>query len=158
MTGVLQQLDGIPRPFLFVGMILGFILFWPIGLAVLAYLFWSKRMGCASQWNRGDSREGWSRGGSVSEQRWERKMQRFQDKMNRWGGGRAAVFTPTGNAAFDEYREEMLRKLEDEAKEFQDFMKRLRMARDKQEFDQYMAERRAPTTNDGGEGEKPQDN
>ena len=27
-------------------MVLGFILFWPAGLAILAYLLWSGRMGC----------------------------------------------------------------------------------------------------------------
>ena len=47
----------------------------------------------------------------------------------------------TGNAAFDSYREETLRRLEEEAEEFQTFLERLRKARDKAEFDQFMAER-----------------
>jgi hypothetical protein len=47
----------------------------------------------------------------------------------------------TGNRAFDEYRAEALRRLEDEQKEFTDFLERLRKARDKTEFDQFMAER-----------------
>ncbi len=120
MTGVLQQLDSVPRPFVFIGMILGFILFWPIGLAVLAYLFWSKRMGCASP-NRGDRFDGWAARNQHMAERWERKSQHFMERMNakmeRWGV-RGQVFRPTGNAAFDEYREETLRRLEDEADEF----------------------------------------
>ena len=32
-------------------MVIGFVLFWPIGLAVLFYMFWSKRMSCNS-WGR----------------------------------------------------------------------------------------------------------
>ena len=48
----------------------------------------------------------------------------------------------TGNAAFDDYREETLRRLEEEADEFQAFLQRLRKAKDKAEFDQFMAERR----------------
>jgi hypothetical protein len=52
-------------------------------------------------------------------------------------------FRSTGNRAFDEYREETLRRLEEEANEFQAFLKRLRHAKDKAEFDQFMAERRA---------------
>jgi len=39
-----------------------------------------------------------------------------------------------------------LRRLEDEQREFQEFLVRLRKARDKQEFDQFMAERRGQTS------------
>ena len=55
------------------------------------------------------------------------------------GGGRPRS---SGNRAFDEYRTETLRRLEDEQREFRDFLERLRMAKDKAEFDQFMAERR----------------
>ncbi len=55
-----------------------------------------------------------------------------------WGRG----FRPSGNRAFDEYREETLRRLEDEEREFEDFLERLRQAKDKSEFDQFMADRR----------------
>ena len=108
-------------------MILGFIFWWPVGLAILAYILWSKSMGC--------------RGG----ERWERKMHRMEDKMNRmrerFGGGGWGPRS-SGNHAFDEYRTETLRRLEDEQREFRDFVDRLRFAKDKSEFDQFMAERR----------------
>ena len=29
-------------------MVIGFVLFWPVGLALLAYMIWSKRMTCQS--------------------------------------------------------------------------------------------------------------
>ena len=48
----------------------------------------------------------------------------------------------SGNRAFDEYKAETLRRLEDEQREFHDFLGRLRMARDKAEFDQFMNDRR----------------
>ena len=48
----------------------------------------------------------------------------------------------SGNRAFDEYRAETLRRLEVEQKEFGAFLDRLRFARDKAEFDQFMAELR----------------
>jgi hypothetical protein len=51
----------------------------------------------------------------------------------------------TGSQAFEEYRTETLRNLEEEQREFQDFLHRLRMAKDKAEFDQFMAERRDRT-------------
>jgi hypothetical protein len=47
----------------------------------------------------------------------------------------------SGNKAFDEYREETLRRLEEEEREFREFLDRLRHAKDKTEFDQFMAER-----------------
>ena len=50
--------------------------------------------------------------------------------------------TTTGNAAFDEYRAETLRRLEEEQNDFSSFLERLRFAKDKAEFDQFMAERR----------------
>ena len=52
-----------------------------------------------------------------------------------WGQPRTS-----GNRAFDEYRTETLRRLEEEQREFQEFLTRLRMAKDKAEFDQFMSE------------------
>ena len=111
---------------------LGHWIWWPLGLLVLAFIIGSGRMGC---WNH----HGMSR--------WENKMQRMQDKMDRvrsrmdggdWWGGRSS----SGNRAFDDYRTETLKRLEEEQREFRDFLDRLRFAKDKTEFDQFMAERR----------------
>ena len=60
-----------------------------------------------------------------------------------WGGNQARP-PATGNHAFDEYRAETLRRLEEEQVEFSSFLERLRFAKDKAEFDQFMAERRRP--------------
>jgi len=109
-------------------MVLGFILFWPIGLAILAYLLWSGRMGCG-------------RHGEMS--RWQRRMtDKWDRKMERWGR-EARGFASSGNRAFDEYREQTLSRLEEEQREFREFLDRLRKAKDKQEFDEFMGERRA---------------
>ncbi len=109
-------------------MILGFIFWWPVGLALLAFMFWSRGMGCYGG-------ERWQR----KMERMEEKMGRMRDRMERFGG-----FGPpsSGNHAFDEYRTETLRRLEEEQREFRDFLDRLRFAKDKAEFDQFMAERR----------------
>ena len=53
------------------------------------------------------------------------------------------AFASSGNDAFDEYREETLKRLEEEQREFREFLSRLRKAKDKQEFDQFMSERRS---------------
>ena len=82
--------------------------------------------------------------------RWERKMARAQEKvervrdmMGRFGGRGDWFGSPSsGNRAFDDYRAETLKRLEDEQHEFKDFLERLRFAKDRAEFDQFMAERR----------------
>lgn len=92
-------------------MILGFIIFWPIGLALLAYLIWSKRM--------------FNRSHSCSSRR----------TMTHRG------FQSSGNTAFDAYKADVLRRLEDEQQAFQEFLQRLREAKDKSEFDNFMDDR-----------------
>jgi hypothetical protein len=72
--------------------------------------------------------------------RMQEKMERMRAKM---GGGNWWANPPSsGNRAFDEYRMETLRRLEEEQTEFHDFLDRLRHAKDKAEFDQFMTERR----------------
>ena len=63
----------------------------------------------------------------------------------------------SGNHAFDEYREETMRRLEDEQIEFEAFLERLRHAKDKAEFDQFMNERRnQPPPENGGDAKAPE--
>lgn len=50
---------------------------------------------------------------------------------------------PSGNASFDAYRQNMLDRLEQEQGRFDDFLTRLREARDKTEFDRFMDDRAA---------------
>jgi hypothetical protein len=52
-----------------------------------------------------------------------------------------AAHKSTGNTAFDAYRDETLKRLEEEQSAFSSFMERLRAAKDKAEFDQFMDER-----------------
>jgi hypothetical protein len=129
---IAAHLDDIGKPAWIGLMIVSFILWWPLGLVVLGYLVGSGRMAC------------WAHGGG---ERWQRRMERMQERMDRmqgaaerWGGGRRYRGT-SGNRAFDEYRAETLRRLEEEQREFMEFLDRLRHAKDKVEFDQFMAER-----------------
>ncbi len=99
-------------------MVLGFIVWWPLGMAVLAYILW---------------------GGSIDELA-ARTVEKVRDIVRPAGGG----LRTTGNAAFDSYREETLRRLEEEQREFEEFVTKLRQARDREEFERFMAERKAP--------------
>ncbi|WP_375692051.1 DUF2852 domain-containing protein [Pseudooceanicola sp. LIPI14-2-Ac024] len=96
-------------------MILGFIFFWPVGLALLAYMIWSKRMFSKSCGRRGRNHE-----------------------MRRSG---YAAMKSSGNTAFDAYKSETLQRLEQEQEAFEAFLQRLRDAKDKAEFDQFMDDR-----------------
>ena len=48
---------------------------------------------------------------------------------------------PSGNTAFDAYKADTLRRLEEEQDAFEGFLQRLREAKDKAEFDQFMEDR-----------------
>jgi hypothetical protein len=121
---IVAKLDELGKPAWLALMILGFMVWWPVGLATLVFIIGSGRM----SW----------KAGSVS--RWHGMADQVRPAGTWWQPSRSS-----GNRAFDEYREETLRRLEDEQREFQDFLVRLRMAKDKAEFDQFMAERRART-------------
>ena len=53
----------------------------------------------------------------------------------------AATERTSGNATFDAYRSEMMQRLETEQTKFEGFLERLRDAKDKSEFDTFMADR-----------------
>ena len=74
--------------------------------------------------------------------RMQEKMERVRSEWNRHEPGRLVRTGPSGNRAFDDYRAETLKRLEDEQHEFKDFLERLRVAKDRAEFDQFMAGRR----------------
>jgi hypothetical protein len=118
-------------------MVLGFMLFWPVGLAVLAFLLWSGRMGC---WKRG----GW------------RGMHKARGRWYGPSGGNCRPGESSGNSAFDEYKAETLRRLEEEQREFREFLNRLRTSKDRAEFDQFMNERRNADTGPQGPTPQPQ--
>jgi hypothetical protein len=90
-------------------MVVAFIFFWPIGLALLAYMIWSKRM--------------------------------FSGKSCARASRAHGAFKTSGNTAFDAYKSDMLRRLEDEQAAFEAFLQRLRDAKDKSEFDDFMEDR-----------------
>lgn len=120
---IVAKLDELGKAAWIALVVLAFFVFWPLALAVLAFMYWSGRMGC------------WSRRGTG----------RWQEDVNRMAGGAGTWWRPqpsSGNRAFDEYRADTLRRLEEEQREFREFLDRLRMAKDKSEFDQFMAERR----------------
>lgn len=107
----------LPTPLWMVLVVLGFILFWPLGLLALIYLIWSGKMKCCVE-----------------------KMECFSsDVFKQWKGPRNASRS-TGNVAFDKYRETTLRRLDEEQREFTKFVERLRDAKDQDEFDRFLSE------------------
>jgi len=143
--GIAARLDDIGKPAWISATILGFILCWPVGLAILFYLFWSGRM---ASWRHG----GWHRG-CWDEMRKARGQ--WQGRGCGWGRNWNRQES-SGNTAFDEYRADTLRRLEEEQKEFFEFLERLRQAKDKAEFDQFMSERRDRPQGPGhGSGQGP---
>ena len=54
---------------------------------------------------------------------------------------RKLPYSASGNQAFETYREATLRRLQDEQREFEAYLDRLRRAKDKEAFDAYLANR-----------------
>jgi hypothetical protein len=126
-----------PKPIMIAAMVIGFIVFFPIGLLILGFLIgsgrlmgkWARRYGMAPGAAGPEGARGWCS----------------------WGGQRAG----SGNAAFDEYRGDTLRRLEEEQKDFAAFLERLRFAKDRAEFEHFMTDRRSRPAAPPAEGERP---
>ena len=114
------------------GIILGFIFAWPLALAYLI----------------------WKLAGYPMPAEWRSYFERtFARPFEGSFRAAAAPFGGTGNSAFDEYRrrelerlEEERRRLDEEAKAFASFVEELKRAKDREEFDAFMARRRAGNT------------
>jgi hypothetical protein len=120
-------IDQFGKPGWFATAILGFFAFPPLGLAVLAYMIWGKKMFSRSSGQR-----------------------RTHDHA--WGRHAYRAAQPTGNHAFDSYKAQALRRLEEEQEAFEAFLQRLRNSKDKSEFDAFMEDRaRAGAAQDAAE-------
>ena len=104
-------------------MVTGFVVFWPVGLAILFWILWSKRHGAAPAW------------------------------LDRLAGAVRAPGAPgaSGNSAFEEWKRSELERLEQERRklaaaeqDFSAFLDQLKRAKDREEFDRFMAARTAP--------------
>ena len=122
-------------------MVLGFVVWWPLGLAMLAYILWGEVFGGSAE-----------------------KAERFVHRSKAWAGNcgprghahRNGFRHSSGNAAFDDYRAEQLRRLDEERKRldeeinaFHEHMRNLRMAKDREEFDRFMHDRGVNRPNPG---------
>ena len=106
-------------------MVTGFVVFWPAGLAILFWILWTRRHGTPAWFDR--------IAGAISVP----------------GGPR--MRGASGNSAFDEWKRSELDRLEQERRrlaeaeqDFAAFLDQLKRARDREEFDRFMAARKAP--------------
>jgi hypothetical protein len=122
-------------------MVLGFIVFWPIGLAILGYKFWQRRYG-------GPDLQ------TLATNKWQDARTMMSGNSSSWGCGamkRASrYYAASGNAAFDDWRtaelvrlDEERRKLDEAQREFAEYVDAIRRAKDREEFERFMVERRA---------------
>lgn len=137
------------RPLEIMAVVLGFIVFWPLGLALLLWKVWRSRNGQPADLVQ------------AARNLEEKVMHSWPEKARRWGcaarreasanfsAANWGGFRSSGNAAFDDWREGELarleaerRKLEAAEREFADHIESLRRAKDKEEFDAFMRNRR----------------
>ncbi|HYI88445.1 MAG TPA: DUF2852 domain-containing protein [Beijerinckiaceae bacterium] len=131
-SGVVDKSCASPRrAWEIAGIILGFVFVWPVALAYLV----------------------WKLVGYPMPAEWRSTLERTFVRPFEGSFRAAAPFGGTGNAAFDEYRRDELRRLEEErrrldeeAKAFAAFVEELKRAKDREEFDAFMARRRGGTS------------
>ncbi len=124
-------------------MVLGFIVFWPLGLAMLAYILFGERFRAFKR-HANEKADSFFAGGCRSAGRYQRHYRHYG----------------TGNSAFDDWRkaemdriEEERRKLDEMRAEFDEYMQELRRARDREEFDRFMRDRKAGKPSDPSNGD-----
>jgi hypothetical protein len=118
------SLDEVPAPIWIALGLPAFLVWWPLGLLVLALAMWRGCMLCC----------GFGFGHRNENEHVDRPPARRE----------GATQPPTsGNRAFDAYRAETLKRLEEEQRSFREYLERLRQAKDRAEFEQFMQERRA---------------
>jgi hypothetical protein len=121
-------------------MVLGFMVFWPLGLAMLAYILFGQRF------------QGFKQTANAA----------ADDMMFKCRGRhkRHRFYQDSGNVAFDDWRRAELdrlaeeqRKLDEMRDEFESYSRELRRAKDQEEFDRFMRERNNLSRNDRGGAE-----
>lgn len=124
-------------------MVLGFIVFWPLGLAMLAYILFGDRL-------------------QAFKREANDKVDGFYKSCRRggWHGRSRGWYQDTGNVAFDDWRKAELERIEEERRkldamreEFDSYLRELRRAKDQEEFDRFMRERpnrQAPSQDQNG--------
>ena len=107
-------------------MVVGFMVFWPLGLAMLAYIIWGERL------------DGFKRDVNAA----------TDGVFSKFKGATGGYAAHTGNVAFDEWRNaeierlnEQRRKLDEMRADFEEELRELRRAKDQEDFDRFMAKR-----------------
>jgi Protein of unknown function (DUF2852) len=155
-----RRCGGSWKPIEIIAMVLGFIVFWPIGMAILVAKLWQRQHA-----DSGDLP-------TFIQSKWEEKVGRhwarygcdfrrdFAGRHWDFGGDFRSGGRSSGNLAFDEWRQAELARLEEERqklmaaeREFTEFMNNLRRAKDREEFDRFMNARRNGTA---GSSDHPQ--
>lgn len=120
-------------------MVVGFMIYWPLGLAMIAYILWGDRLEAFRH--------------DVG-----RTTDRVFGGLRRSGGAMPFATARTGNVAFDEWREKELSRLDEERRklmeasaEFEAYARELRRAKDSEEFDRFMAARRDRSAGHGSQ-------
>ncbi len=111
-------------------MVIGFMIAWPLGLAMIAYIIWGDRL-------------------EIFKQDVNRATDKVADTFKSATSKRETFHSRSGNVAFDEWREVELARIEEERRrlretqsEFDIYQRDLRRAKDKEEFDAFLKSRK----------------
>ena len=111
-------------------MVIGFMIAWPLGLAMIAYIIWGDRL-------------------ELFKQDVNRATDKVTEKFKSATSKSEPSYPRSGNSAFDEWREAEYKRVEEERRkmdemraEFDEYQSDLRRAKDKEEFDEFLKSRK----------------
>jgi hypothetical protein len=121
-------------PFNIAAMVIGFILFWPVGLAILFWNIWSAKQ---------ERRAFAGANSAAMGMNWQGNWQGAP-----WSQTSRDLSRHSGNAVFEDYKRATLERLEEERRKlvaeqeaFSQFLDDLKRAKDRTEFETFMRER-----------------
>lgn len=134
------------KPLELVAMILGFIVFWPIGLMIVFWKIWQRKHGYeGDMFAFGRMQAARFKETFGAEMGWPAAGER--KSADGWRG--PGFMRSSGNVAFDDWREGELARLEEERRklaeserDFAEHIDQLRRAKDREEFDSFMRARK----------------
>lgn len=103
------KLDDLGQPAWIAAMVLGFVLIWPIGLAILGYMIWSGRMGCwkgRRSERRIAKKFGRSSGNSAFDEYREATLKRLEEEQEAFSSFLERLRKAKDRAEFDRFRAE----------------------------------------------------
>ena len=109
MKNIIDNLNSVGKPVWIGLMVIGFIWFWPIGLAILAYLVWSGRLGARINWSPPWAKGFWTSGNAAFDEHRADVLTQLETEQRQFGEFIDRIAKAKDRAEFDQFIKEQRR-------------------------------------------------